>query len=59
MMIKPEGMPETPRCTWPAPIRGTPFPAFAGLLPEAAQAIERADAWLDQRYPAARSPAQD
>jgi epsilon-lactone hydrolase len=33
------------------------FPAFAGLLPEADQAIERIGAWLDQRYPAARSPA--
>ena len=29
------------------------FPAFAGLLPEADQAIERIGAWLDQRYPTA------
>jgi acetyl esterase/lipase len=33
------------------------FPAFAGLLPEADQAIERAGDWLDQRYRAARGPA--
>ncbi|HXZ75492.1 MAG TPA: alpha/beta hydrolase fold domain-containing protein, partial [Streptosporangiaceae bacterium] len=33
------------------------FPAFAGLLPEADQAIERIGAWLDRRYPAARRPA--
>jgi len=33
------------------------FPAFAGWLPEADQAIEHIGAWLDQRYPAARSPA--
>ena len=33
------------------------FPAFAGLLPEADQAIERIGVWLDQRYPAGRSPA--
>jgi hypothetical protein len=30
------------------------FPVFAGLLPEADQAIERAGNWLDRRYPAAR-----
>jgi len=35
------------------------FPAFAGLLPEADQAIGRVGTWLDQRYPAARSPAED
>ena len=29
------------------------FPAFAGLLPEADQAIEQTGAWLDQHYPAA------
>ena len=34
------------------------FPAFAGL-PEADQAIEHIGAWLDQRYPAAHSPADD
>jgi acetyl esterase/lipase len=33
------------------------FPAFAGLLPEADQAIERIGGWLDQRYLAARGPA--
>jgi acetyl esterase/lipase len=33
------------------------FPAFAGLLPEADQAIEHIGAWLDQRYPAARGPS--
>ena len=35
------------------------FPSFAGLLPEADQAIEQTGAWLDQRYPAARSLAGD
>jgi epsilon-lactone hydrolase len=35
------------------------FPAFAGLLPEADQAIERIGAWLNQRYPATRRPADD
>jgi acetyl esterase/lipase len=35
------------------------FQAFAGLLPEADQAIERIGAWLNQRYPATRSPADD
>jgi len=33
------------------------FPAFAGWLPKADQGIEHIGAWLDQRYPAARSPA--
>jgi acetyl esterase/lipase len=33
------------------------FPAFAGLLPEADQAIERIGTWLDQRYLSAQRPA--
>jgi epsilon-lactone hydrolase len=32
------------------------FPAFAGLLPEADQAIERIGSWLNQRYLVAGSP---
>ena len=34
------------------------FPAFAGLLPEADQAIEHIGTWLDQRYPAPVAPAE-